>query len=144
MSKRRILPKRQLDMERRFVRLPKGCEARKATYLRTQRKRRRTNWKGSPAGSTRKFCHRGYFVEAPEARQKRNKGLIAGPCKSVRGGTSCAGLKSLLYHAFGVKGFRYLRTRYEGGEIIFELEPEKEPANFFEDLEAFTRRRGRR
>jgi transposase len=36
-------------------------------------------------------------------------------------------LKSLLYHAFGVKGFRYLRTRYEGGEIIFELEPEKEP-----------------
>jgi hypothetical protein len=34
-------------------------------------------------------------------------------------------MKSLLYHAFGVKGFRYLRTRYEGGEIIFELEPEK-------------------
>jgi hypothetical protein len=26
-------------------------------------------------------------------------------------------MKSLLYHAFGVKGFRYLRTRYEGGEI---------------------------
>jgi hypothetical protein len=23
-------------------------------------------------------------------------------------------MKSLLYHAFGVKGFRYLRTRYEG------------------------------
>jgi transposase len=36
-------------------------------------------------------------------------------------------MKSLLYHAFGVKGFRYLRTRYEGGEIIFELEPEEEP-----------------
>ncbi|MGB7792144.1 MAG: hypothetical protein WBL39_13130 [Terrimicrobiaceae bacterium] len=36
-------------------------------------------------------------------------------------------MKSLLYHAFGVKGFRYLRTRYEGGEIIFEAEPEKEP-----------------
>ena len=36
-------------------------------------------------------------------------------------------MKSLLYHAFGVKGFRYLRTRYERGEIIFELEPEKEP-----------------
>jgi len=36
-------------------------------------------------------------------------------------------MRSLLYHAFGVKGFRYLRTRYEGGEIIFELEPEKEP-----------------
>ena len=26
-----------------------------------------------------------------------------------------------------MKGFRYLRTRYEGGEIVFELEPEKEP-----------------
>jgi hypothetical protein len=36
-------------------------------------------------------------------------------------------MKSLLYHAFGVKGFRCLRTRYEGGEIIFELEPKKEP-----------------
>ena len=36
-------------------------------------------------------------------------------------------MKSLLYHAFGVKGFRYLRTRSEGGEIIFEMEPEKEP-----------------
>ena len=23
-------------------------------------------------------------------------------------------MKSLFYHAFGVKGFRYLRTRYEG------------------------------
>jgi hypothetical protein len=23
-------------------------------------------------------------------------------------------MKSLLYHAFGVKGFRYLRTRHEG------------------------------
>ena len=30
-------------------------------------------------------------IKAPEARQKRNKGLIAGPCKSVLGGTSCAG-----------------------------------------------------
>ena len=36
-------------------------------------------------------------------------------------------MKSLLYHAFGVKGFRCLRTRYEGGETIFEVEPEKEP-----------------
>src|SRR5262245_41889264 len=36
-------------------------------------------------------------------------------------------MKSLLYHALGVNGFRYLRTRYEGGEIIFEVEPEKEP-----------------
>jgi hypothetical protein len=36
-------------------------------------------------------------------------------------------MKSLLYHGFGIKGYRYLRTRYERGEIIFELEPEKEP-----------------
>lgn len=36
-------------------------------------------------------------------------------------------MKSLLYHGFGIKGYRHLRTRYERGEIIFELEPEKEP-----------------
>lgn len=36
-------------------------------------------------------------------------------------------MKSLLYHAFGVKGYRYLRTRYEKGEIIFEIEPEEGP-----------------
>jgi hypothetical protein len=36
-------------------------------------------------------------------------------------------MKSLLYHGFGIKGYRYLRTRYEKGEIIFELEPENEP-----------------
>ena len=36
-------------------------------------------------------------------------------------------MKSLLYHGFGIKGYRYLRTRYEKGEIVFELEPENEP-----------------
>jgi hypothetical protein len=36
-------------------------------------------------------------------------------------------MKSLLYHAFGVRGYRYLRTRYEGGQVIFELEPEVDP-----------------
>jgi hypothetical protein len=36
-------------------------------------------------------------------------------------------MKSLLYHGFGIKGYRYLRTRYEKGEIVFELEPEREP-----------------
>jgi len=35
-------------------------------------------------------------------------------------------MKSLLYHAFGVKGFRCLRTRHDGGETIFEVEPDKE------------------
>jgi hypothetical protein len=39
-----------------------------------------------------------------------------------------AGMKSFLYHAFGVKGYRHLRTRYEGGEIIFDLEPQDAPA----------------
>lgn len=36
-------------------------------------------------------------------------------------------MKSLLYHAFGLRDYRYLRTRYEGGQVIFELEPEVEP-----------------
>ena len=36
-------------------------------------------------------------------------------------------MKSLLYHGFGIKGYRYCRTRYEKGEIIFELEPEERP-----------------
>jgi transposase len=36
-------------------------------------------------------------------------------------------MKSLLYHRFGIKGYRYRRTRYEKGEIIFELEPEGRP-----------------
>jgi hypothetical protein len=55
----------------------------------------------------------------PEAR-KRNKGLIAGPCKT-RLGEQLMGMKSLLYHGFGITGYRHLRTRYEKGEIIFEL-----------------------
>ena len=36
-------------------------------------------------------------------------------------------MKSLLYHGFGIKGYRYLATRYEKGEIIFEIEPEEPP-----------------
>ena len=36
-------------------------------------------------------------------------------------------MKSLLYHGFGIKGYQYRRTRYEKGEIIFELEPEGRP-----------------
>ena len=28
---------------------------------------------------------------------------------------------SLLYHAFGMKGYKYLRTQYQGGRIIFEV-----------------------
>lgn len=30
---------------------------------------------------------------------------------------------SLLYHAFGVRGYRYLRTQYEGGMVFFHVEP---------------------
>ena len=29
---------------------------------------------------------------------------------------------SLLYHAFGVRGYRYLKTGYVGGEVIFTIE----------------------
>src|SRR5882724_11473381 len=36
-------------------------------------------------------------------------------------------MKSLLYHGFGIKGHRYLRTRYEKGRLSLSWEPEKEP-----------------
>lgn len=32
---------------------------------------------------------------------------------------------SLLYHAFGVRGYRYLRTYYESGTVTFVVEPKK-------------------
>jgi hypothetical protein len=30
---------------------------------------------------------------------------------------------SLLYHAFGIRGYRYLRTEYTGGMVLFHIEP---------------------
>jgi len=36
-------------------------------------------------------------------------------------------MKSFLYQAFGVKGYRHFRTRYEKGKIIFKREPEEGP-----------------
>jgi hypothetical protein len=36
-------------------------------------------------------------------------------------------MKSLLYHGFGIKGYGIFGRGMRGGEIIFELEPEKEP-----------------
>ena len=33
---------------------------------------------------------------------------------------------SLLYHAFGVRGYDYLGTRYEVGEVIIRIEPRRE------------------
>jgi transposase len=30
---------------------------------------------------------------------------------------------SLLYHAFGIRGYRYLRTEYGGGMVVFHIEP---------------------
>ena len=30
---------------------------------------------------------------------------------------------SLLYHAFGIRGYRYLRTEYSGGMVLFHIEP---------------------
>jgi transposase len=34
--------------------------------------------------------------------------------------------QSLLYHAFRIRGYRYLGTRYEGGDIVFRVEPPRE------------------
>lgn len=36
-------------------------------------------------------------------------------------------MKSLLHHAFGVKGYRHLATHFERGEIVFEVEAQKPP-----------------
>ena len=33
---------------------------------------------------------------------------------------------SLLYHAFGVRGYRYVKTKYVGGEVIFVIEQPRE------------------
>ena len=33
---------------------------------------------------------------------------------------------SLLYHAFGIRGYQYLSTRYQGGEIFVTIEPPRE------------------
>lgn len=32
---------------------------------------------------------------------------------------------SLLYHAFGIRGYRYTRTDYEGGQVIFTIRQER-------------------
>jgi transposase len=28
---------------------------------------------------------------------------------------------SLLYHAFGIRGYEYVRTEYQGGEVVFTI-----------------------
>src|SRR6476660_5839838 len=33
---------------------------------------------------------------------------------------------SLLYHAFGIRGYEYTRTRYEGGAVIFSIRQGRE------------------
>ena len=33
---------------------------------------------------------------------------------------------SLLYHAFAVRGYRYVKTEYVGGEVIFTIEQPRE------------------
>jgi transposase len=33
---------------------------------------------------------------------------------------------SLLYHAFGVRGYRYVKTEYVGGEVVFTMEQPRE------------------
>ena len=72
-----------------------------------------------------------FVLEGILSRRRRRGGEEQGPhCLALVNPCylpQARGMKSLLYHAFGVKGFRYLRRRYEGGETYFELEPEKEP-----------------
>jgi hypothetical protein len=31
----------------------------------------------------------------------------------------------LLYHGFGIRGYKYLRTKYEEGAVIFSIEQER-------------------
>ena len=33
---------------------------------------------------------------------------------------------SLLYHAFGIRGYQYVRTRYEEGAVIFAIDQPRE------------------
>jgi len=33
---------------------------------------------------------------------------------------------SLLYHAFGIRGYQYTRTNYQGGQVIFTIHQESE------------------
>ena len=33
---------------------------------------------------------------------------------------------SLLYHAFGIRGYEYIRTDYQGGQVIFTIHQEPE------------------
>jgi hypothetical protein len=32
---------------------------------------------------------------------------------------------SLLYHAFGIRGYKYKNTKYEGGSVHFNIEQER-------------------
>ena len=32
---------------------------------------------------------------------------------------------SLLYHAFGIRGYEYIRTEYRGGHVIFTIDQER-------------------
>src|SRR3954454_16816030 len=34
---------------------------------------------------------------------------------------------SLLYHAFGIRGYQYTRTDYQGGQVIFTVRQEPAP-----------------
>ena len=46
---------------------------------------------------------------------------------------------SLLYHAFGIRGYRYSRTEYHNGQVIFTIdqEPETQAHHQEETLKTF-------
>ncbi len=33
---------------------------------------------------------------------------------------------SLLYHGFGIRGYRYVKTTYEGGKVVFSIRQDRE------------------
>ncbi len=49
---------------------------------------------------------------------------------------------SLLYHGFGIRGYRHQRTRYEGGKLIFTIGQKREQLRCPECGSADVERRG--
>src|SRR3954467_14498088 len=48
----------------------------------------------------------------------------AGSCVQALQSREVSMSTSLLYHAFGIRGYEYTRTRYEGGAVIFSIRQE--------------------
>src|SRR3954470_21607173 len=78
----------------------------------------------TPSGSDR-----GFRVHPAEARAGLEKSGHADSTWSCVQGLQSREVSmstSLLYHAFGIRGYEYTRTRYEGGAVIFSIRQEPE------------------